>query len=61
MTTVRLFTRFVGRQRPPWSCGATPAYWTWLAVLGVLIVSGAAAYARQVRERARVSPPCATR
>ena len=48
MTVVGRCSRFVGasiRAALMWS----PAYWTWLVFLLVLIVSGALAYAQQLR------------
>jgi molybdopterin-containing oxidoreductase family membrane subunit len=48
VTTLRLFTRFfTGSVRLV--LHGNRMYWTWLAVLGVLIASGAAAYARQLQ------------
>jgi molybdopterin-containing oxidoreductase family membrane subunit len=49
VNTVRQFTRFV-RGSTALVLQGNAAYWAWLALLGALIVSGAAAYARQVHE-----------
>ena len=48
MNTVRLFSRFIGGSTRLLLHGPR-AYWIWLAALLVLIVSGAFAYANQVR------------
>lgn len=47
--TVRLFTQFIGGSARQVLRG-NRYYWAWLAFLGALIVSGVAAYARQVDE-----------
>lgn len=47
MATVRLFSRFVSGSVRTVTQGGR-AYWIWIAVLLMLIVSGAAAYSRQI-------------
>ena len=49
MTTVRLFTRFATGSLRLVARG-NEMYWGWLALLAVLIVSGALAYAQQLRQ-----------
>ncbi len=49
MTIIRRFSQFVTASAGI-ALRGNPAYWAWLVFLGVLIVSGALAYARQASE-----------
>ena len=61
VNSIRRFCEFAPRQREAIVSRGNRLYWAWLAFLGVLIVSGALAYARQVQTRPASSPRCATR